>query len=70
MKAADLPTYYNAVEILERNLQTRGEKLALVGRERNLSYKELIGEVAEVATVLQKQGVRFGDVVGIIGNDR
>ena len=28
MKAADLPTYYNICEILEHNLEHRGDKIA------------------------------------------
>ena len=33
LKAADLPPYYNAVDILERNLAERADKLANRGAE-------------------------------------
>ena len=34
MRAADLPRYYNAVDILERNLAERADKIALYSLDR------------------------------------
>jgi hypothetical protein len=37
MKASDLPEYYNAVDILERNLSERADKVALHSLEREMT---------------------------------
>ncbi len=69
MKAADLPLYYNAVEILEQNVRERPDKVALYSQERNLTFAEIGREVNRVGNALQKLGVRFGDYVGILALD-
>lgn len=66
MKASDLPLYYNAVDILERNLPERANKTALYSDERNLTFQEVANEVNQVGNALKKLGVRIGDYVGIL----
>ncbi|MDH3604247.1 MAG: benzoate-CoA ligase family protein [Candidatus Tectomicrobia bacterium] len=69
MKAADLPRYYNAVDILERNLTERSDKTALYSLEREMTFREVSNEVNQVGHALKRFGVRFGDVVGILVPD-
>lgn len=69
MRASDIPTYYNAVDILERNLPERADKLALFSRERNMTFGQVSAEVNQVGNALKKLGVRMGDFVGILSLD-
>lgn len=69
MRAADLPLYYNAVEILEHNLVERGDKIALYSADRSLTFREIAGEVNQVGNALLDIGVRLGDYVGILAPD-
>jgi benzoate-CoA ligase family protein len=66
MRASELPTYYNAVDILERNLAERADKVGLLSRERNLTFAQVAAEVNQVGNALKKLGVRTGDFVGIL----
>ena len=69
MKASDLPLYYNAVDILERNLATRADKVALLSAERELTFKQVSDEANQVGNALKKLGVRMGDGVAILSLD-
>lgn len=69
MRAADLPLYYNAVDILERNLPERANKAALLSRQREMTFQEVAHEVNQVGHALKKLGVRLGDYVGILSLD-
>ncbi|HJL70372.1 MAG TPA: AMP-binding protein, partial [Anaerolineales bacterium] len=69
MKAADLPTYYNAIDILERNLPERAQKTALYSDERNMTFQDVASEANRVGNALRKLGVRMGDYVGILSLD-
>jgi len=69
LRAADLPLYYNAVDILERNLAEHAGKVALLSPERTLTFGEVSQEANRVAGALAGLGVRFGDVVGILALD-
>jgi benzoate-CoA ligase family protein len=69
MKASDLPEYYNAVDILERNLPERADKTALYSLERELTFGEVSEEANRVGNALRRLGVRMGDVVGILCPD-
>ncbi|MDQ4075712.1 MAG: benzoate-CoA ligase family protein [Chloroflexota bacterium] len=69
MRAADLPEYYNAVDILERNLPQRGDKVALYSRARNMTFQEVSDEVNQVGNALKDLGVHFGEYVGILSPD-
>jgi benzoate-CoA ligase family protein len=69
MRAADIPLYYNAVDILERNLAERADKVALYSRERNLTFREVSQQANQVGHALKKLGIRMGDFVGILSPD-
>jgi benzoate-CoA ligase family protein len=69
LKADDLPRYYNAIEILEHNLEARADKPALFSTARNLTFGEVAAEANQVGHALLRLGVRFGDVVGILAPD-
>ena len=70
MRAADLPLYYNAVDILERNLPARADKVALYSLEREMTFQEVADEVNRVGNALKKLDVRMGEFVGILCLDR
>jgi benzoate-CoA ligase family protein len=69
LKASDLPLYYNAVDILERNLATRADKVALYHTERELTFRQASDEANRVGHALKKLGVRLGDYVAILALD-
>jgi benzoate-CoA ligase family protein len=69
VKAADLPLRYNAVDILERNLPARADKVALVSEARTLTFGDLAGEVDRCGHALRGLGVRRGDTVAILALD-
>lgn len=69
MRAADLPLYYNAVDILERNLAERANKAALYSLEREMTFQQVADEANQVGRALKKLGVRMGDFVGILSPD-
>jgi benzoate-CoA ligase family protein len=69
MRAADLPLYYNAIDILERNLADRASKVALYSPEREMTFREVANEANQVGNALKKLGVRMGDFVGLLSLD-
>ena len=69
MKARDLPLHYNAVDILERNLEKRASKPALLSVEREATFGEISEEVNRVGNALREMGVNFGDCVAILALD-
>ena len=69
MKATDLPEYYNACDLLERNLPERAQKVALYSSERQMTFQEVSEEANQVGNALKQLGVRFGDFVGILAPD-
>jgi benzoate-CoA ligase family protein len=69
MKASDLPEYYNAVDILERNLAERADKVALYSLEREMTFQEIAREANQVGHGLRKLGARPGEVIGILCPD-
>ncbi len=69
MKAADLPLRYNAVSILEHNLASRSDKVALLTPERQLTFKQVSDEVNQLGNALKRLEVRLGDAVGILALD-
>lgn len=66
LRAADLPLDYNAVDILERNLETRADKAALFTPERELTFQQVSEEVNRVGNALKRLGVRTGESVAIL----
>jgi benzoate-CoA ligase family protein len=70
MKAADIPQYYNISELLEHNLDTRGDKVALHSDDGSMTFKQVCEQVNQVGHALKKLDVRFGDCVGILSPDR
>lgn len=69
MKATDLPLYYNAIDILERNLPARADKVALLSAERELTFGQVSAEVNRAGNALRKLNVRLGDTVAIFAPD-
>ncbi|HEX8699540.1 MAG TPA: benzoate-CoA ligase family protein [Myxococcaceae bacterium] len=69
MHAADLPLYYNAVDILERNLPVRADKVALYSTQREMTFRQISDEVNQTGHALKALGVRFGEHVGILAFD-
>ena len=70
-RAADVPPAYNAVDILERNLDVQANKVALYSPERSLTFGQVSSEVNQVANALSgRLGVRLGDSVAILSLDR
>ena len=69
MRAADLPRYYNAVDILEHNMATRPHKVALYSAERVMTFAEVVAESNQAGNALTHLGVRQGDYVGILAPD-
>jgi benzoate-CoA ligase family protein len=69
MKAADLPLYYNAVNILEHNLAARADKVALLSAERELTFRQAAEEANRVGNALRRLEVRLGETVGILSLD-
>lgn len=69
MRAADLPSHYNAVHILEHNLLERRDQPALLSAERSLSFGEVAAEVNQVGNALRSLGVRRGEVVALLALD-
>lgn len=67
--ASDLPLWYNAVEILERNLEPRGDATALVTAERDWTFEEVATEVNRAGNALLSLEVRHGERVGILCPD-
>ena len=68
-KASEVPLYYNAVDILERNLAERADKIALYSPERAMTFRQVSDEANQVGNALKKLGVRLGDFVGIMSLD-
>lgn len=65
-RASDLPVWYNAVDILERNLEDRADSPALITAERELTFREVSAEVNRAGNALKSLGVRPGDRVAIL----
>ena len=70
MKAADLPTYYNICDILEHNIEPRGDKTALLSEQGSLTFREVSEQVNKVGNALIRSGVKFGECVAILCPDR
>jgi benzoate-CoA ligase family protein len=66
LRAADVPESYNAASILEHNLESRPDKLALLSAERELTFREVAEEVNRVGNALGRIGVRPRDAVGLL----
>ena len=69
LKISDLPLHYNCVDILEHNLADRADKIALCSLEREMTYREVSGEVNQASNALEKLGVRIGTFVAILSLD-
>ena len=70
LRASELPQYYNAVDILERNLSDRAGKVALYSRERKMTFQQVSDEANQIGSALQKLGIGFGAVVGLLCFDQ
>lgn len=69
MRASDLPLHFNAVDILERNLPGRADKVALYSDARQMTFGEVAAEANQVGHALARMGVRFGDYVALMALD-
>jgi benzoate-CoA ligase family protein len=69
LRAADLPRYYNAVDILEHNLAERADKVALYSPEGEFTFQEISQQANQVGHALKRLGLRIGDFVGILSLD-
>ena len=69
MKAADIPLYYNAVDILERNLADRANKIAIYSDSGELTFQQVSEQANQVGNALKKLDVRVGDTVAILSFD-
>lgn len=67
--ASDLPRWYNAVRILEHNLEDRADAPALVTADRTWTFGEVSSEVDRVGNALLDLDVRPGERVGIFSLD-
>ena len=56
---------YRLHHLLERSAQQHGDRLALVDKDRELTYRELNAAANQVANQLHEMGVRPGDRVGL-----
>ena len=70
MKAADLPIDYNMCEILEHNLEHRGDKTALLSEHGVMTFREVSDQVNQIGNALTRLGVRVGECVAILSPDR
>lgn len=68
-RASDLPLYYNAADILERNLAERADKIALYSPERMMTFRQVVSETNQVGNALKRLGIRIGDIVGLLALD-
>ncbi len=66
MRASDLPLRYNAVDILERNLPHRADKIALYSDEGHLTFGQVSQRVNQAGQALKGLEVRAGDSVAIL----
>lgn len=69
MHGSNLPISYNVVDILEHNLVTRADKVALLSVDRTLTFREVAHEVNQVGNALKRLDVRPGEVVAILAPD-
>ncbi len=69
MRAESLPLYYNAVDILERNLAERPEKVALYSDTRTMTFGQVAEEANQVGNALAALDMRMGEFVGILSPD-
>ena len=68
-RAAEMPRRYNAVDILERNLDRFAEKTAVFSDDRCLTFRQVSEEVNQLGNALLDLDVRAGEVVGILSPD-
>lgn len=70
-RAADVPLSYNAVDILERNLDARADKVALFSLDRTMTFGEVSREANQVGNALvERLGLRLGEFVAILCLDQ
>jgi benzoate-CoA ligase family protein len=70
-RAADVPLSYNAVDILERNLDARADKVALYSLDRTMTFREVSREANQVGNALiGRLGIRLGEFVALLCLDQ
>ncbi len=58
--------YSNVVEIIDQNIATYPDSIALVYNDKKYTYKELDKKSNCISHMLQKQGAQKGDIIGIL----
>jgi benzoate-CoA ligase family protein len=69
VNAEDVPVYYNATDLLERNLPERANKTAIFSRERCLTFAEISEETDRFAGAQLELDVRPGEIVAVLAAD-
>jgi benzoate-CoA ligase family protein len=70
-RAADVPLSYNAVDILERNLDARADKVALYSLDRTMTFGDVSHEANQVGNALVgRLGLRLGEFVALLCLDQ
>lgn len=69
MRASDLPLQYNAIHVLEHNLETRAGKTALYSEECELTFQQVSAQVNRAGNALKKLDVGIGESVAILNLD-
>ena len=70
MKTADLPIYYNMCQILEDNLKSRANQVALLSKQRVMTFNEVSRQVNQIGNAFKRSGIQFGHCVAILSPDR
>jgi benzoate-CoA ligase family protein len=69
LRASDLPLNYNSVDILERNLPARWDKVALYSDGRDMTFRAVAAEANRVGNALRALDVRHGESVALLALD-
>ena len=65
-RAADLALRYNAISILEHNLEDRADKTAVLTPDRDSTFRNVSDEVNRVGNALLGVGLQPGESVAIL----
>lgn len=60
------PLDKNIIQIFEEYVENNGKNAAIIWKDKNISYRELNSKANELAKLLVKNNIKYGDRVGII----